>query len=280
MIFSLNGRMNVKMFGCVSYKKGYWHKGRTVANHLLVYLIAGTLTMRIGKKSYPAEAGDLLFIPKDTPYKPEESSGCTYYFFHFKAEETEREKKGMLAVPALANDCEGFSYMLGNKNQCTVKLDALSTPQNRPSIEKLLLRASRLDLVHDPRQKAFLDLYFRELLTKLSPTEEADLQMSDTLQRIVSYIIENIRIPLSLHSISSYFYLSESYISRLFKRELGESVGAYIVKQKIALSCALLLNSDMSIAEIAEHIGFSSPYYFSNVFKKQKGMTPTAYRKK
>ena len=64
-----------------------------------------------------------------------------------------------------------------------------------------------------------------------------------------------------------------------FKAELGMSMGAYITQCKLEEAQSLLAYSDKSLAEISSYLCFSSQPYFQNVFKKQYGLTPLAYRK-
>lgn len=74
--------------------------------------------------------------------------------------------------------------------------------------------------------------------------------------------------------------VSISSLALLFKKHLGISVGAYIQKLRIEKVCQLLTFSNKSIAEIALESGFSYSYYLAREFRKSKGMTPSAYRKK
>ncbi len=281
MVFLLNERASVNMFGCVTHDRGSWHSGRCLNTHLILYVAAGVVSMQIGDAHYRAEVGDVLFIPHGTPYRPTGDEGCTYYVFHFDMEEAETVRRPGLAVSALDENCRGFAYVFDSEaTDGTVTLDTLSTPADRAPIEEIFLRAAKLDLLHDPTHKMKLDVYFRRFLYCMAHTHRSAGEVSETVRTVISYIHDHLRAPLSLCDISAHLFLSESYIARVFKREMGESVGAYISKQKINLACALLINTDMSITEIAEEIGISSPYYFSSVFARQMGMSPTAYRKR
>ncbi len=278
MIFKINGRSNVRVFGCVTQDNGHWHSGRVLDCHLLIYVTEQSLSMQIGGNVYHANSGDLLFVPKGHPYQPVGDSACTYYVIHFDLEEAERESRQPPAVSALEKTCHGFAYFFNSENENTVKLDILTTPSNQQIVKDILLRASKLDLLQNAEQKMLLDLYFRELLVSLEHMRRDGIQLSHTVKRVLKYIHDNIDAPLSLSDISQALYLSESYIARLFKKQLGESVVTYITKQKVRLATALLINSDMQVSEIAERIGFSSAYYFTTIFTKYTGMSPSAYR--
>jgi AraC-like DNA-binding protein len=85
----------------------------------------------------------------------------------------------------------------------------------------------------------------------------------------------------SFHSsrMSQHFAMSFKQINRLYKKEIGTTVYDYLMIKKINTAKMLLEDTDLSIKEIAYRIGYAEPYYFSNVFRKKTGITPTEYRK-
>jgi len=85
---------------------------------------------------------------------------------------------------------------------------------------------------------------------------------------------------ISLSTLSESFDLSPSYIARLFKRELNKRPSVYINGLRISAARVLLLETALSIGEIAERVGFSDLYYFSKVYKQSTGEPPSATRKK
>ena len=70
-----------------------------------------------------------------------------------------------------------------------------------------------------------------------------------------------------------------SYFSRKFKLCTGFGYKEYLITVRIIEACRLLLNTDMSITQIAENCGFDDSNYFGDCFKKIKGMSPREYRK-
>ena len=69
-----------------------------------------------------------------------------------------------------------------------------------------------------------------------------------------------------------------SHFTQLFQKQMGISPGQFIQKKKSDTAAQLLTSTDLPVAEIADALGFSNPFYFSSFFKKQTGMTPSAYR--
>ena len=74
--------------------------------------------------------------------------------------------------------------------------------------------------------------------------------------------------------------LSYDYFKELFIKKYGISPVKYITRLRIEKSCELLITGRYTISEIADMCGFSNVYYFSNVFKKQLGVSPTNFQKK
>ena len=74
--------------------------------------------------------------------------------------------------------------------------------------------------------------------------------------------------------------VTPEYLHTLFRKKTGHSSRVFLNWQKLNLAQHLLITSDLSISEIAQHCGFSGIYPFSRFFSKQSGMSPSAYRKK
>lgn len=94
-----------------------------------------------------------------------------------------------------------------------------------------------------------------------------------------SYIREHYTEKIYIGRIATELQLSESYLSRIFKKEVGISFQEFLVKTRVENAAFMLVNSDSSLAEIAESVNFSSQSYMGKMFIKHIGMTPKEYRK-
>lgn len=97
-------------------------------------------------------------------------------------------------------------------------------------------------------------------------------------KKVEQYIRENIKEELDLETISNNFNLSAYYFSRSFKEVMGCNLTDYINTVRIKKAKELLKRNEMSIKEIGYEVGYSDPNYFSKVFKKYEGYTPTVYK--
>lgn len=94
----------------------------------------------------------------------------------------------------------------------------------------------------------------------------------------MDYIYNHINSRITIDELADYTELSPSYLSRLFKKELGISISDYICQKKIEKAENLLKYSDYSLVEIANYLAFSSQSHFIQTFKKAVGLTPKKYR--
>ncbi|BBF45020.1 two-component response regulator yesN [Lachnospiraceae bacterium KM106-2] len=100
------------------------------------------------------------------------------------------------------------------------------------------------------------------------------------IKQALDSIEKNLYNPdLCLKLVASEIYVNESYLSRIFKQEVGESLIGYITRKRIEESIRLLNTTDLKVYEIAERVGIKDPHYFSICFKKQVGVTIKEYRK-
>ena len=92
------------------------------------------------------------------------------------------------------------------------------------------------------------------------------------------YIYSHIKERITIEDLADELGVSSGYLSRLFKKETGVSVSAYIRRQKIDMAKNLLRFSDYSMIEIANRLSFSSQSHFIQQFREAVGMTPKKYR--
>lgn len=99
------------------------------------------------------------------------------------------------------------------------------------------------------------------------------------LQPALTYIHQHKGENVPLSQAAALCHLSTSYFSRLFAKEMGENYSAFLSHIKINWSKKLLIQTDMSISQISDELGFSEPGYFIKTFKRFEGTTPSLYRK-
>ncbi len=94
----------------------------------------------------------------------------------------------------------------------------------------------------------------------------------------IDYIYDNLHKRITIDMLSDHVQLNPSYLSRLFKKEVGTPISTYIQSKKIETAKNMLIYSEHSLSEIASTLAFPSQSYFTEIFKKHTGVTPTEYK--
>lgn len=119
-----------------------------------------------------------------------------------------------------------------------------------------------------------IDLYIQQIGIR-------DKQIDNAyMQHIIDFINQHIDQQISLNMVADAFQMSSGHLSRVFKKETGQSFTEYTKRIKMEKAAQLLVSHpELKIAVIGDKLGFTTSYYFSKVFKEVYGMTPVQYRK-
>lgn len=120
----------------------------------------------------------------------------------------------------------------------------------------------------------FLDFTTRVAKVKSAPADDL------LVKRCCRYIHANLSRKITAADLAKVLHRNPDYICRHFRQTTGLTISDYISRERVAQAKQLLTDTDLPIAVIASHIGFSSSQYFYTVFKKISGITPGEYRSK
>ena len=96
----------------------------------------------------------------------------------------------------------------------------------------------------------------------------------------LDYIYEHLHESIKVYDLASETGLNPTYLSTLFKKEMGMPISEYIRRRRVEAAENMLKYSDYALTEIAEYLAFSSYSHFADIFRRQTGYTPKEYRKK
>ena len=110
---------------------------------------------------------------------------------------------------------------------------------------------------------------------KNAKDKKEDSPLKISLNYIHTFFTSKIDIP----HLASLENLSNSRYVTVFKNQIGKSPNEYIIDLRLQLAKSLLDNTNMSIRQISENIGYTDQYFFSRLFKRHIGVSPQGYRK-
>ena len=167
-----------------------------------------------------------------------------------------------------------------------------------PLLESLkLTRDNPVAALHNPMETeaAFESLFrsmeftgFSERLESLSALlrlfsvlSRNNRQEEDDIALLAAHIIEySYPQALTLSSIADSLHVDKCYLAKKFRAATGETIGNTIRNVRIQRACALLQNTDIPVQEVATSVGISDSLYFSRLFRKVMGESPSEYRKR
>ena len=137
--------------------------------------------------------------------------------------------------------------------------------------EQTVLLRFELMLIELIRENALIEDQKRLFVSK-------ELTDDALCTEVIEFLEENLSDRLDMNALCERVNFSASYISRYFKRECGYSINQYFIMMKIEEAKRLIRQTHMSFFEISEHLMLTNSHYFSTLFKKHVGMTPTQYK--
>jgi AraC-like DNA-binding protein len=115
--------------------------------------------------------------------------------------------------------------------------------------------------------------------SQIYAAKSANSRNNALMKQVLEMVDEQIENPnLSVAYLADQVHLSVNYLRNLFKEATGDSLSSYITEKKLARICELLEDTDLSLNDISDRLGFTTKNYFFTFFKKHKGMTPGEYR--
>lgn len=118
-----------------------------------------------------------------------------------------------------------------------------------------------------------------ELTESVKKSKQIKKDLSPTISKIADYIRLNYSQELTATVLGNYANMTYANLSRLFKKEMGITIGKYISSMRCVEAELLLRKSHYSIQEISAYVGYLDNNYFVKVFKKETGYLPSEYRK-
>ena len=248
--------------GC--YTKAYGHRvhNRVLHDYVIIYCVDGIGWLELQNKRWEIKKGDIFLCPPDIvhSYGANDLTPWTKYWIHFRG----KNACDYLSLLGLTSESPVLSINENPKILSLIK-DILNVLQTGYTQSNLLLSTSYL-------------ISILTYLNSLSLNEGLNKDGDMTVEKVITYMLDNINGNLTLEQLSHYVSLSKYHFIHLFKEKTGYSPMNYFIRLKIHKACELLENSLVKVSSISAILGFSNPYYFSTTFKRIIGKSPQHYR--
>lgn len=254
----------------------------------LYYLISGGCTMLVGKTNYILTPGMVLIIPSNVPHKTAYHPAAT------------SERLTVEFSPEYISDItEEFGdiwmerffyttpiYLPLDSRSHIEKLFATLCEDNEPAVSGFS-EESLVPLQEDLFSDCVRKLHFQEIIIELLRrnthanyvTSEGILISDIAVAKALRYIDDNYNEPLTLEGVANMYRLNPSYFSSKFKAVNGVGFKEYHNNVRIVRAEKLLLETDMTITEIAMKCGYETSNYFGDAFRRINHCSPSQFRK-
>ncbi|MCR4895911.1 MAG: AraC family transcriptional regulator [Lachnospiraceae bacterium] len=236
---------------------------RNLRSFLFFCVNSGEGTLSYQGRDYALRAGDCVFIDCRLPYSHRTSESLwSLTWVHFYGN------------PAVGI----YSKYLERGGQPCFHPDDITPFVRR--MNRLRQVAQTQDYIRDMRVNEELTCLLTLLMEQSWHPESRERSgKKSSLYAIKLYLNEHYNERITLEDLAGQFYINKYYLTRLFREGFGCSVGTYLQQLRITRAKELLRFSDKSIEEIGYECGIGAPHYFSRLFRKMEGISPSEYRK-
>ena len=238
---------------------GYgWGPG--VRDHFLLhYIVSGRGFYRLGDRTFVLSPGDAFLAPPEEPiyYEADREEPWEYYWVGFSGPEAAH----LLKESAFSRERPAGHIPKGEQLR-------------RELLEIYKARGS--DYVSAVRMGGYLQAALA-LLMESGPGGGRESQ-GGIAPRAALYLRQNYTRPLTVEELAREAGISRSYLYRAFQAEYHCSPSAYLTGLRMERAAELLRRGGLSVGAVAASVGYEDAFYFSRVFKREKGMSPSDYR--
>ncbi len=280
-LYPLKSVFNIERISNISYyrlTRDYVFPREAHESWEFIYIDRGSLIVTGGADTYFMKAGELAFhCPNEFhAFRAIGEADVFVAAFHCKSPAMRKLEKKVLLLHR--KEKEHLRMLFEEAQQAFKNFDNVA-PHTNKQVESNAPWGSD-QLIKTYLEQLFIHICRRDDNTKFSQRAVSEASTTHGLvlaQRIKDYLDEHYREKISLDSLSSAMGVSVSQIKRVFREQIGQSMVNYITSLRIAQAKRLIREGNLNFTQIAENVGYDSIYYFSALFKKHTGKTPSEY---
>ena len=242
---------------------GDWHSVPHTHNHTeLFYIVGGKGQFLIEDQVFPVDVNNLVIINPNVTHTEDSLNAQPLEYIVLGIDGIE------LATSA-------------NSNGQFCILDHFESAEISSCLRNILREMEQKNTGYEDVCQAFMEILIIRLMRSTSlavPPEPQVITGNRQCTSVKRYIDLHFKEALTLEQLAEEGHMNKFYLSHAFKREYGVSPINYMISRRIEESKYLLTETDLSMSQIAQLLGFSSLSYFSQVFHRTQGVSPKEYR--
>lgn len=245
----------------------------------LYYLVEGERYYFIDKETYLVKQGDVVLVKPNQIHKTSlaEHSYHNRMLLQIRSDMLDPflRSNGLHTLEELYNACDSIIQMK-EEDQKTIELLMVQIREEMEKKQKhyeLMVRMKLAELLVVLSRYRAKEAFYQE-------SQKVQTVKHQKVHEVADYLLSHPETEESLEELAARFYISKSYLSRIFKEVTSFTVNEYININRVKKAQSLLIHSEYSVTEIAGMLGFESITYFERVFRKYADSAPLKYRKK
>lgn len=240
----------------------YRHREKGSEQFILIYCVDGMGWVETSEGRKEIHANVFFIIPAHLPhtYGAYEKNPWTIYWIHFSG--------------------SAIAELFNNEFICTEISNSTGSYSNRINIFEEIYHNLSIGFGKENLEYASTCLWHLLGAFKYATSSQQLVvaKDSDLIEKTISYMHQHLHEKITLSTLANLINRSASHYSLIFKNRTSRSPIEYFNYLKIQMACQLLDFTDLPVNEIAEKLAFDDPFYFSRLFKKTMGMSPSKYR--
>ena len=293
-LFSYNTEClpKVRMIGRINYREPWQHFARTIDEYILYYIVDGELYLEENEVKFHLQPGDCFLLEPNLHHTGYRKASCDYYYVHFRHPQLFPVDDGLICMKELMEKRKTslVSYCLDEQDP-TDPITYLPKRFNLPLLDygSMLHGALLLYVRREEHYKRMVSAEFHRFLLRLShehllihaadgyhkPVKKSEIKVEELLH----YINSNYSSKLTGKMIEEVFETNFDYLNRVFVNITGSTIFSFLNMIRINNSKQLIATTNLPFNEIAYLVGIDDRYYFTKLFRKHAGMTPSEYYK-
>lgn len=281
----------VRMLGHIRYSEPWIHFARTSDEYVLYVLCGGDLYLKEDGVCCHLTAGDFFLLEPGLPHVGYQKATCDYYYAHFTHPDMRRADDDAAAIRSMvekrrkslisynldaADPTDPITYLpkqfhLSGNGHKTLLHTAVENYNHREEHYKRVVSAQ----LHSFFLQVAHEYLMTERVTPLKQRKKSEV----VAEQVLGYLNQNYARPLSSAALAERFEMNFDYMNRVFSSLTGYPIFSYLNTLRINHAKQLIATTDLPFLEVAYLVGIEDRYYFSKLFRKLTGLSPTEYYK-